>query len=52
MGVYTEFGIGSILTIKGSHESDVSLALERNIPKENIKNALKKQPSVEVHWQL
>ncbi|WP_204355918.1 hypothetical protein [Glaesserella parasuis] len=40
MGVYTEFGIGSILTIKGSHESDVSLALERNIPKENIKKRL------------
>ncbi|MCT8829449.1 hypothetical protein KZ473_01345 [Glaesserella parasuis] len=29
-----------ILTIKGSHESDVSLALERNIPKENIKKRL------------
>ncbi|MDP0040205.1 hypothetical protein Q7372_11300, partial [Glaesserella parasuis] len=40
MGVYTEFGIGSILTIKGSHESDVSLALERNIPKDNIKKRL------------
>lgn len=29
-----------ILTIKGRHESDVSLALERNIPKENIKKRL------------
>lgn len=29
-----------ILTIKGSHESDVSLALERNIPKDNIKKRL------------
>lgn len=29
-----------ILTIKGSHESDVSLALERNIPKGNIKKRL------------
>lgn len=29
-----------ILTIKGSHESDVSLALERNIPKVNIKKRL------------
>ncbi|MWQ46070.1 hypothetical protein F9874_11020 [Glaesserella parasuis] len=29
-----------ILTIKGSHESDVSFALERNIPKENIKKRL------------
>ncbi|MDY2947230.1 MAG: hypothetical protein SOS93_05275 [Mannheimia varigena] len=29
-----------ILKIKGSHESDVSLALERNIPKENIKKRL------------
>ncbi|MCI7718773.1 MAG: hypothetical protein MSQ14_07325 [[Pasteurella] aerogenes] len=29
-----------ILTIKGSYESDVSLALERNIPKDNIKKRL------------
>lgn len=29
-----------ILTIKGNHESDVSLALERNIPKGNIKKRL------------
>lgn len=29
-----------ILKIKGSHESDVSLALERNIPKGNIKKRL------------